>query len=71
VLTLRDKVLPSSMQAIKFLCEQVGTQNFNIGQTEHEGLKLKRFSRYHFESESIFLSFLLFSRFASCCNMNL
>jgi hypothetical protein len=43
---------------IRFL-ERVETQNFDTGRRNHEGSKFKGFSRYDFESESIFLKFRL------------
>jgi hypothetical protein len=48
--TLNNKVVGDFISSLR----RVGTQNFNIGRMEHEGLKLKRFSRYDFESELIF-----------------
>jgi hypothetical protein len=48
--TLNNKDVGNFISFIR----RVGTQNFDIGRKEHEGLKLKEFSRYDFESESIF-----------------
>jgi hypothetical protein len=45
--------------------KRVKTQNFDIGRWNHEVLRLEGFSGYDFKSESIFLSFFWFSRFAS------
>jgi hypothetical protein len=52
--TLNKKVVGNFIS----FARRVGTQNFDIGQKEHEGLKLKRFSRYDFELQSIFFIIL-------------
>jgi hypothetical protein len=52
--TLNNKVVGNAISFVR----RVGTQNFDIERKEHEGLKLKRFSRYDFGSESNFLKFL-------------
>jgi hypothetical protein len=54
--TLNNKVVGNFISFVK----RVGTQNFDIGRKEHEGLKLERFSRYYFELESIFKAFFVF-----------
>jgi hypothetical protein len=48
---------------------RVETQNLDIGQGNHEELKLEGFLRWGFELELIF-KFLLILNFASSCNMN-
>jgi hypothetical protein len=54
--TANSKVVGNSMSFLT----RVETHNFNIGQRKHEGLKLKGFSTYDFELESIFKFLLVF-----------
>jgi hypothetical protein len=53
-----------------YFLKRVETQNFDIGWRNHEASRLIGFSRFYIKLESIFLSFLWFSRFTSWCKMN-
>jgi hypothetical protein len=59
------------------ISKESGTQNFNTGQRDHEGLKLEGFLRYDFKLESIFkfslffkISFLMQHECTMLCNIS-